>query len=369
MSSHRDPQDCPFRVPLPTNDGTGMAWCQLLKIVSGVDDVELCGVKEDACRECCRSFPPSEHALNPVIASLLYQLSSRVITRGGVAGCSLTQANTLHRQSAANLPTDEDLAGDASAAASQSVQSIETLLPTPRRRCGTPVRKWAVGVTTAPRGLSTLSDCLDSLIAAGWDAPRLFIDGDVEIEERFSQLDMTLRDPAVGAWPNYYLSLVELMMRNPDADAYLLVQDDTLFYDDPGLQSYLERMLWPGRRPGIVSLFCSRAYTRPRAGWYRFHGAWVWCALAFIFSRSAAQKFVGNPNVVRHRWTRRNQGLANIDLVIGRFAKRNRIPLYYPTPSLVQHIGHVSSLWRENLRTFGNRRASWFAGDRGVRTC
>jgi hypothetical protein len=151
-------------------------------------------------------------------------------------------------------------------------------------------------------------------------------------------------------------------MRNPEADAYLLVQDDSLFCEDGDLRGYLERVLWPGRRPGIASLFCSRAYTQPRAGWYEFDGPWLWGALAFVFSRQAAQQFLGNLEVVQHRWSRRRNPLADIDWRIGQWAWRSDVPVYYPTPSLVQHIGDVSSLWK-GARRHGNRRASWFAGE------
>ena len=35
---------------------------------------------------------------------------------------------------------------------------------------------WAVGMTTAPRAQPTLAESLASLAAAGWNAPRLFIE-------------------------------------------------------------------------------------------------------------------------------------------------------------------------------------------------
>ena len=47
----------------------------------------------------------------------------------------------------------------------------------------------------------------------------------------------------------------------------MIVQDDVLFASDPQIREYLEHILWPGKRPGIASLFCSQAYTTPEAGW------------------------------------------------------------------------------------------------------
>jgi hypothetical protein len=234
------------------------------------------------------------------------------------------------------------------------------IIPAPARQTGPRVRRWAVGVTTAPRQVPTLANCLQSLAGAGWDRPRLFADGPVAIPEEFNALPRSTREPLVGAWPNFFLCLVELLMREPDAEGYLVVQDDVQFAADLPVRDYLERILWPGARAGIVSLFCSRAYTQSQPGWYRFKGVWAWGALAFVFSRDAARQFLADAEVVRHRWRPLRNGLTDIDGCIGRWASRRNVPLYYPTPSLVQHVGEVSSLW-PGERAHGNRRATWFA--------
>lgn len=350
-------EDCPHRLPI-AGDGPSSACCGLVRGMSGVEDPGLARAGRDACEACCRSFPPTESELNPVVASLLYGLSTAIMERGGVAGCDRPRAEALNRRAVVNLPAEDDYReappGFVAAA------SLDEVLPPPARRSGSRVRSWAVGVTTAPRAVPTLGECLASLAGAGWDRPRLFVDGDVAIPPDFDRLPRTDRSPRIGAWPNYYLALAELLMREPEADAYMIVQDDTLFagYD---IRDYLERILWPGRRPGVVSLFCSRAYTQEKPGWYAFRGAWVWCALAFVFPRDAARRFLADPDVVLHRWSESRNGLADIDYRVGRWAADRDVPIQYPTPSLVQHIGEVSSLWTGS-RLLGERRADWFAG-------
>ena len=151
--------------------------------------------------------------------------------------------------------------------------------------------------------------------------------------------------------------------REPDADAYLMVQDDVLFFCHPGLRSYLEQVLWPGQAPGVVSLFCPRDYTQARAGWHQFPQQWFWGAQTFIYSREAAQQFLADARVVMHRWNGDyDGGTTGIDVVIGEWAYRRGIPLHFPSPSLVQHVGEVSTLW-ETARIAGPRRADRFAGD------
>ena len=48
----------------------------------------------------------------------------------------------------------------------------------------------------------------------------------------------------------------------------MILQDDALLMQHPGLCAHLERVLWPGDRPGIVSLYCTRPYTQAGPGWY-----------------------------------------------------------------------------------------------------
>lgn len=352
----RSVDQCPYRRAPDGGAEDGAACCGLLAEVSGVTDDALCRVQRDACEACCRSFPPSAEDINPVVASLLYQLSSRIAAQEGVPGCDRGRADDLRRLAVENLASSDPRSSAAEAG------DLERLIPRPAHRSGPRIRRWALGVTTAPRRVPTLSETLASLARAGWERPRLFVDGDVAIPDAFAGLPQTVRSPHVGAWPNYYLALAELLMREPGADAYMLVQDDVLFCDHAGLRGYLERVLWPGRRAGIASLFCSRAYTQPQPGWYQFQGVWTWCALAFVFSREAAQRFLADREVVQHRWSRGRNGLADISWRVGRFAALASVPVYFPTPSLVQHIGDVSTLWK-GVRATGNRRADWFAGD------
>ena len=85
--------------------------------------------------------------------------------------------------------------------------------------------------------------------------------GQCALPERFAHLPGVLRERRVGCWPNYYLALAELLLRHPDADAYLMAEDDVQFYDFELLREYLEEMLWPDRRLCVLSLYCPQTYS------------------------------------------------------------------------------------------------------------
>jgi hypothetical protein len=356
--------ECPYRQPAADAPNGDLAVCGLLQELTGTLGQQLCEVRSDACRACCTWFPPSPRDLNPVVASLLYNLSAQIRDQGGVSGCDLARAAELNELAVQNIPAEDDCVAvwtETNSQANLNCTDLAKLIPRPKRRCGKRVTKWAVGITTAPRNQATLDDCLASLAAAGWKEPRLFVDGEVTLSTAAAMLPITRRSPQIGAWPNYYLSLGELVMRSPHADAYLLVQDDAVFFKHPSLRLYLESVLWPGHRPGLVSLFCSRAYTQPTAGWHELHEPLVWGAQAIIFSHSGAFALLADEKIVQHRLLPAEDGLAKIDVAIGEWALRTGTPVYIPTPSLVQHIGHLSALW-PSARADQNRRSNRFLG-------
>ncbi|MDB5388806.1 MAG: hypothetical protein JWM11_4452 [Planctomycetaceae bacterium] len=389
------------------------AHCHLLHQISGFEDGQKCTVRRDACDACCQSFPPSLESWNPVIASLLINLLDESTVVQAVPE-SVAQRSRHLRQKAVECldvlvsqenvirplrvdrkcrhlgpaqPSDSTISPNDTAfrcrhpahgsttlerctrcldwsyePAISRTMSIPELVPPNVVRSVARVNDWSVGIVSAPRREATLEWCLDSLRRAGWDRPRLFIDGLIRIPDRYSQLPVTWREESIGAWPNTYLALMEMIQRDPHVDAYLLLQDDAFLYDRGNLREYLEAALWPGDCPGIVSLYCPQPYNRTEPGWHTRSEPWVWGAQAFLFSPAAAREFVSSPEVISHRWTGHYEGRVQVDVLLGKWALAHDWPVWFPNPSLVQHVGNTSSIWQD-ARIAGFRRANWFAGD------
>ncbi len=220
---------------------------------------------------------------------------------------------------------------------------------------------WSVGITTAPRQRATLPETIKSLALAGWDRPRLFCEPDVTIPPQFRQLPASVRDERLGAFPNWFLALSELLMRYPQADAFLLCQDDVSFCR--GIRTYLERVLWPADAIGVVSLFCPSYYGRGKPyGFHREDRGWDTCgAQAYVFPRVSAEVFLTTPQVLAHRRQGPRGGEVNIDSVVGAWCRKVALPYFVHVPSLAQHVGSSSTLY-PGAGTFGNRRAADFQG-------
>jgi hypothetical protein len=351
-------ESCRHRFNVRIHTDSESASCGLLKQITGLSD-DWYQVERAICERCRQSFVPTAEKPNPVIASFVYRAAVKVLATGGLPECSTARAEVMRGLAERNIPII-DLEEDPLPTAPEPAGQLATLIPPPAARHGQ-VRTWAVGVTTAPRRRPTLATCLESLRRAGWEEPFLFIDA-VDVPHPFSHLPGTARDLRIGAWPNYYLGLWELVLRCPDADAYLMVQDDVLFTHRENLPEYLETILWPGTTPCLVSLFTPSSYTQDKNGWNPLPEPWFWGAQAFIFPRALVRDFLTAPEVIAHHDQPNGAGLVGIDRLIGEWADRRGVPIWHPTPSLAQHIGASSSIW-PNTAFEGPRRADRFVGN------
>jgi hypothetical protein len=221
------------------------------------------------------------------------------------------------------------------------------------------INNWSVGITTAPRKQNTLSMTLNSLKAAGWESPRLFAEPGTEIPPEYQTLPLSERDEVMGAFPNWYLALTELVLRTPRAEAFMICQDDVLF--SKNLRDYLELNLWPADQVGVVSIYCPSHYQQTtNSGFIREDRGWSsWGALAYVFSNPSARSILSDPLVLNHRDFGPAEGLHNIDSVVGYWCERHQLPYYVHFPSLAQHIGEFSTIYPRATAS-GKRMAHQF---------
>ena len=364
--------------------------CGLTRSILGTHDPRFARVQPDACKACLRSFEPTADTPNPVVASLVFGATFDVEAEGGVEGCDVERALELRDFARQYLhfedgkPRVDYLPGlqaldehcscvgedraplcawctDCSPANDPALPKLRDVVPSCSEPEGDRIKTWAAGVVTAPRRRPTLSYTLDSIIRAGWPAPHIFSDGEPALDSRHRHLSVTVRTPASGAWPNFFLALSELFTREPHADAYLICEDDALFYDRENVREYLEDALRCKDNTAFFSLYCSMAYdNQGKDGWHEFDGAWRWGALAFVFPRRSLLEYLSDKGILHHASTK--EGHIHSDVLSGLWAHHNQRKVYYPTPSLVQHIGDVSAVWKDS-HARAERRALRFVGD------
>lgn len=205
-----------------------------------------------------------------------------------------------------------------------------------------------MGLTTVPERVeSSLPKTLESLTKAGFPVPRIFADGNDPSVCRSHAFDghVTCRWPRVGAWPNWYLGLQELFLRNPNASRYMLCQDDVLF--SRNVRGYLDRCRYPDggsdKYPGKKGWW--NLYTVPGQE-QMLEGSSRWQpsvppehhkgALALVFDRDAVIELLSSRRAVE-RCLDPGRGQRNIDggvgAVLGDCGREELVHL----PSLCQH--------------------------------
>ncbi len=356
----RRPCDCPYRMV----DGERCC-CGLLAEITKVDPNRLSDIPEGACEACCESFAPNARDLNPVVASLLYQFVESEMPVSCGAGRDRQEELLAFAQSQLPtvLPSEDDCAGNRATDSQGSFdqQELAKRIPIPPKRCGSPVR-WAVGMTTCHRRLSTVTDSVNSLLQCGWSSDEftLFLDGPVELGSEHQTLHAIELDGPSGAWTAWCRAFELLFEDAGDADALMLVQDDAYFAPAPEMRAYLEAAFWPASDNCIVSLYTSSDYSRDREpGWHLIEEPWTLGAVAWVFPRRVAVELLDS---IRDGQLETVAGEAGIDTRVGAWAWSRGISFWYPIPSLVQHIGDVSTVWSTS-RAVGLRRASRFLSD------
>jgi hypothetical protein len=209
---------------------------------------------------------------------------------------------------------------------------------------------WAYGVTAVPERLkTTLPRTLDSLAKAGFDRPRLFVDGAGNAAEWKALagargLEMTTREPRIRTFGNWTLALAELFIREPKAERFALFQDDLVTV--LGLREYLERGPYPAR--GYQNLYtfpsnqliCPKEGGEEREGWFRSN-QFGRGAVGLVFDREAViallthEHFVMRPLTVGRGWKAVDGGVVTA-------LNKAGFTEYVHFPSLTYHTGAVS---------------------------
>jgi hypothetical protein len=246
--------------------------------------------------------------------------------------------------------------------------------------------KWSVGVITAPRIKGYyLDQTLNSIKDAGWDNIVVFAEPQSLIPTNFTG-DVVNRRKKYGDWTNWATGLYELFLSEPDADYYFMAEDDALLCK--GVKSYLEHALPSLGNFGSLSLYTSSKYYNPRRsrGFYNeCRGKLTWSTVTVIMSHKSMMSFFTDKDVQNHRFTdifQVQDGFWNLkasygkgrtsitdcvgntvkDAVIGQWAERNGLPMYFHAPALAEHIGNYSTLTDDLSSPENGRMSKDFVG-------
>ena len=411
----RTVDECPYRCDVEAEGASSFMKCGLIQEITGVGEDSLCRVMCDACEFCCRSPLPSSQEINPVLASLLYGLTDRSLCGGACRKCGPSKAVAVQQWAEGQLddePADVEQvltppcrrapprSGEPSGVRIHRVVGMLDRLPV--FRCHHPnhrettfaecdhCRDWSSCSGTVHAPVARLAGQLE---AAGPDRPGMGRVGHRPRPRRRPTLEWTLgqpapageqarrgrftpappspgryaddpvyREPKLGAWPNFYLGLTELLMCDPHADAYMMTQDDVILHDREDLARTWKRSC--GRAmPRAHLADRSGVMARPECGWFPHTEPWFLGAHGADLLVTGGSRVPHRPRGPAHGSSGRNDGLANIDTIVGQWAVRQGTPITGPVPEpLPADPGQTSSIWPAASME-GTRKSGPFSGD------
>lgn len=190
--------------------------------------------------------------------------------------------------------------------------------------------EWSYGVTSCAQRLeSLLPKTLTSLAKAGFNSPRLFIDGHYH-------------HPSIGAYGNWLLAVWELYIRQPRANMYAIFQDDLVMCR--GVREYLERCKYPEK--GYLNLFTfatNENIVHGKSEGWMLSDQLGKGALALVFSHEAIVTLLKQSHLVNY--PQLPKGHKNIDSAVKHaLVSQAKWQEFIHNPSLVQHTGTEGTL-------------------------
>lgn len=245
--------------------------------------------------------------------------------------------------------------------------------------------KWSVGVTTAPRTKGYyLDQTLRSLANSGWENIVVFAEPNSPIPENFTG-SVVYRRKQYGDWTNWALGLFELFLSEPDTDYFFMAEDDALICR--GAKTYLEQVIPKLGDFGSLSLYTPSKYCRKGRGFFDCcEGSQTWSTVTVIMPHDSVLRFFADSEVQRHRFQdlfkiqdspttphasygRGHTSLIDTvgntvkDVVLGTWASKHKLPIYYHVPALAEHIGYYSTLTDDVSDASNGRMTSDFVGE------
>lgn len=207
-------------------------------------------------------------------------------------------------------------------------------------------KDWMVGVTTchSRRVLSndtTLRE--EQLERAGFNRYWIFSDGGTPemILRPPGAIGVTVRDQFGNAYGNWLLGMLEMYLRNPNADYYAMFQDDIL--STRNLKDYLEQLKFPDN--GYLNLYTfptNYKNSSKKVGLHITNQSGLG-ALGLVFTNDVLVRILPNNHLI-DRVKDVKRGHKSIDGAVVSAANKVGIKEYIHVPSLLQHTGAVTSI-------------------------
>lgn len=201
--------------------------------------------------------------------------------------------------------------------------------------------KFATAITTTPERFDLFEKTVQSLEAGGFPRPLVSVDGSEDRTPwKYFASTVVTHLPAVGAFPNWWLTAWELFLRYPECKRYCIFQDDIVVLAN--LREYLEALGYP--RSGFCNLIThpENEKVAPKdTGWFRSNQKGLG-ACALMFDRPTLIALLATKHAAA-RCPIKKSYRTGIDQAVITCMSNHGIREYCHNPTLIQHVGGARS--------------------------
>lgn len=199
----------------------------------------------------------------------------------------------------------------------------------------------AIGMITCPRIGLDVQKTIDEVRRGGFHEPiHLFCEPgtpDIEPERDLIVHHNPVRLGVLGNWAH----CLRWLIKNTSADYLMVCEDDVVYCK--GARATWEMHVGQASEVGFWSLYTPRrdaGLTGNHSGWMaRNRGRDTWGTLAMCFPRSSAERLAAYPPL-----SNEDQLQGHTDYIVAECFLLAEIACYYHNPSLVDHVGRVSTI-------------------------
>lgn len=215
--------------------------------------------------------------------------------------------------------------------------------------------RWRCAITTVPNRIDLFLRTLRSIHDAGFDKPDVYVDGPGHYTAHYNDDlagEVHYRSHNAKAYSHWLLTVVEMYLRDAEADRYVVFQDDLVCCK--GLRAYLDNCKFPHNgywnlftvmgndfvKDKVTKEISVKQY--PFEGWHESNQLGQG-GLALVFDNEAVVDLLTQKVMYERMWdhSRRHKFLDGAVVTSMMEAGRKE---FIHVPSLVQHTGHISSI-------------------------
>lgn len=200
-----------------------------------------------------------------------------------------------------------------------------------------------ISVTTAPRNIPTIEKSILSLRYSGFKQQLHIFSEPYSPQPKKDKNYIWHNNPKTKGCFNNFHDSIGWLLENTQDQYYMLCQDDVVY------QRHIKKYIRDIK--GVQTFYLATEWgnnlDKPK-GWHLYdqpdNHICFWGACCYVIDRTTLEHIFTHPSFKAHLIHANNPENKKCDCIVNTICSADKIPFYYHSPSLTDHIGKTSTL-------------------------